>query len=117
MARIHHVALRVADPSRSAAFYAGLLGLGERRREEAAGTLRAVWLDAGGAVVMLERSLRGSGPADGSGHVLALAVEDLAIWEARLHERGIAIDDRTAHTLYFRDPDGHRVALSTHPLA
>ena len=31
---IHHVALRVADPERAAAFYAGVLGLRESRRME-----------------------------------------------------------------------------------
>jgi hypothetical protein len=71
-----------------------------------------VWLEAGGALLMLERALRGEGAAAGSGHLLSFAVDDLALWERRLSEAGIPIDDRTAHTLYVRDPDGHRVGLS-----
>ena len=35
----------------------------------------------------------------------------------RLARAGIPLDDRTEHTLYFRDPDGHRVAVSDHPLS
>ena len=114
--RLHHVALRVADCERAAAFYSGVLGLPERRRLLAEdGTLRAIWLDADGVLLMLERSLRGAGDAGGSGHLLALAVEGLAEWEARLGAARVAVEDRTAHTLYVRDPDGHRVGLSVSP--
>ena len=112
---IHHLALRVADVERSRAFYADVLGLGERRRfEDEGGTLRSVWLAAGPVVVMLERQLKGAGPDTGSGHVLALAVEDLHSWEERLRAAGVRVDDRTAYTLYLRDPDGHRVGLSVY---
>jgi hypothetical protein len=41
-------------------------------------------------------------------------VDDLAAWEARLARAGIPIVDRTAHTLYVHDPDGHRVGLSVY---
>lgn len=113
--RIHHVALRVADCERSAAFYSGLLGLPERRRLLDADGLRSIWLEAEGALLMLERSLRGTGAGEGSGHLLALVVDDLGAWERRLAEGGVPVDDRTAHTLYVRDPDGNRVGLSTYP--
>jgi catechol 2,3-dioxygenase-like lactoylglutathione lyase family enzyme len=114
--RIHHVALRVTDCQQAAAFYGGVLGLRELRRFEETGRLRAVWLALDQGVLMLERSLRGTGPQAGSGHVLSLAVDDLATWEQRLSEAGIAITDRTAHTVFVNDPDGHRVALSIFPL-
>ena len=114
--RIHHLAVRAADPERSAAFYSGVLGLPEVRRREDAEGLRAVWVQAGEAVLMIERSLRGQGPAAGSGHVLAFAVDDLAGWERRLAAAGVPVDDRTEATLFVRDPDGHRVGLSVHRL-
>jgi catechol 2,3-dioxygenase-like lactoylglutathione lyase family enzyme len=114
---IHHVALRVTDPERSLAFYGRLLGLPEVRRSEEDGRVRAVWVRAGDAVVMLERALKGAGPGEGSGHVLAFAVGNLATWEKRLATAGVPITDRTAATLYVRDPDGHRVGLSVFPLA
>lgn len=110
--RIHHVALRVADCARAARFYRDLLGLPELRRRDD-GT--AVWLAAGDAVLMLETALRGAGADAGSGHLLALAVDALGPWEARLAGAGVAIVDRTEHTLYFQDPDGHRVGLSVFP--
>ena len=111
----HHLALRVADVERALAFYTGVLGLTERRRfQEPDGRLRSAWLQAGTLVLMLEQRLRGTGSETGSGHVLAFAVSDLAAWEARLATVGVAIDDRTAQTLFVRDPDGHRVGLSAY---
>jgi glyoxylase I family protein len=109
---IHHLALRVADLERSATFSPDLLGLPVRRRLEDERGLRALWLDAGPVVLMLERELRGRGEASGSGHLLALAVDDLESWGQRLRAAGVTVEDRTEHTLYFRDPDGHRVGLS-----
>ena len=111
---IHHVALRVSDLERARRFYAGVLGLEEDRRFEESGALRSIWLRVGSARLMLERRLKGDGPEAGSGHVLALAVEDLHTWEERLATAGVAIDDRTGATLFVRDPDGHRVALSVY---
>ena len=111
---IHHLALRVSDCERAAAFYSGLLGLPELRRFEDGGRPRSIWLRAGEAVIMLELRLRGSGPDAGSGHLLALAVDNLHEWESRLAAAGVAIDDRTAHTIYVRDPDGHRVGLTVY---
>ena len=112
---IHHLALRVADVERSRAFYSGLLGLRELRRfEDAEDGLRSVWLSAPPAVLMLETQLKGAGPEGGSGHVLALAVHSLHEWEERLQAAGLRIEDRTAYTLYLRDPDGHRVGLSVY---
>jgi catechol 2,3-dioxygenase-like lactoylglutathione lyase family enzyme len=111
---IHHLALRVADLERARAFYSDLLGLPERRRLADERGLRAVWLQAGEALLMLERELRGRGAMSGSAHLLAFAVPDIAPWEEKLRAAGIAIDDRTPHTLFFRDPDGHRVGVSAY---
>jgi catechol 2,3-dioxygenase len=112
--RLHHLALRVSDCERALAFYSGLLGLSEVRRVPEGGAPRAIWLAAGEVVIMLETSLRGAGPPSGSGHVLAFAAAELGAWEERLAAAGIPIDDRTAETLFVRDPDGHRVGLSAY---
>jgi len=113
--RIHHLALRVADVDRAVAFYAGVLGLRAVERPAAAARVDAAWLAAGGTILMLERRLRGRGATAGSGHLLALAVDDLGDWEARLAAAGVVIEDRTRYTLYLRDPDGHRLGLTTFP--
>lgn len=110
--RIHHIALRVRDCERSLAFYSELLGLVETRRSIDVGIVRSVWLRAGDAVLMLERELRGASHGSGSGHVLVLGGCDLVEIEGRLHAAGVSIVDRTDHTIYFLDPDGHRVGVS-----
>jgi hypothetical protein len=37
-----------------------------------------------------------------------------ASWTARLAAAGVAVEAQTEFTLYFRDPDGRRVALSAY---
>src|SRR5262245_38291262 len=112
MARVHHIALRVRDCEVSARFYSQAFGLSELQRLDAEGKLRAVWLGAGGTVLMLEHSLRGSGPSEGSGHVLIFETSSLAEAEKRFERLGIAVKDRTSSTLYVSDPDGHRAGVS-----
>jgi hypothetical protein len=90
----------------------GVLCLSEVKQDSS----RSIWLRAGEAVLMLERSLRGKGEEAGSGHVLAFAAGDLACWQEKLLAAGIPIDDRTDSTIFVRDPDGHRVALSVYPI-
>ena len=114
---IHHVALRVADPEGSLAFYSGVLGLPEVRRFDEGGRVRSIWVRAGDAVVMLEREIKGADPAAGSGHVLVFEVADLPAWADRLARSGYAIADRTDRTVYVLDPDGHRVGLTVYPRA
>ena len=113
--RLHHVALRVADCEASLALYSGVLGLRETRRSQGADGVASVWVQAGEMVLMLERRLRGAGAETGSGHLLAFAVDDLREWELKLAQAGVVVEDRTTHTLYLRDPDGHRLGLTTYP--
>lgn len=54
-------------------------------------------------------------PRRESRELIAFAVEDLAAIETELGALGVAIEDRTTHTLYFRDPDGRRVGVSDYP--
>ncbi len=98
--------------ARSVAFYRDVLGLPVVR--EAA---ERAWLDAGGVVLMVE--LRAAGepsiPA-GSMELVAFRVtdEERRAMGERLVALGIAKDGETAHTLYFRDPDGRRVGVSSY---
>lgn len=114
--RVHHVAIQVHDLERSRTFYVDVLGLRELGRPRDG----AVWLDCAGAVLMLERA-DGAPVADefrtqrAGLHLLALAItpDERAAWEARLAALGAAVIERTAHTLYVRDPEGNRIGLST----
>lgn len=112
--RIHHVALRTDDLARLQRFYVEALGLAVVRRHGD----RSVWLDAGGAIVMLEKREPGEPPipAD-SKEMIAFSLEPdrRAASVDRLERAGVAIEARTPYTLYFRDPDGRRIGLSSYP--
>ena len=111
------MAIRVADPVASLAFYSGVLGLPEVRRAQDEQRVTSIWLRAGDAVLMLEREIKGAGPGAGSGHVLVLEVDDLDDWLGILERAGRHPIARTESTLYVADPDGHRVGLSVYPRA
>lgn len=120
--KFHHLALGARDLERVAAFYRDLLGLREvSRHHEPGGRLRSIWLDLGGPVLMLEhtgepaRRVRGVGAGP---FLLALAAEpsDRLALESSLALSGFPIEARTEHTIYLRDPEGNRVALSSYPL-
>jgi catechol 2,3-dioxygenase-like lactoylglutathione lyase family enzyme len=105
--RIHHVALRTPDVARLERFYSGVLGLTVLRRDDARGS---VWLDADGVVLMLEAADPNEpGVTPGTKDLVAFAVAEKESWRAR-----IVVEAETPHTLYFRDPDGRRVAVSTY---
>ncbi len=113
--RIHHLALRARDPRVTERFYVSVIGMHVRARDDARGS---VWLDAGGAVVMVERAEDGEPPVPtGTKELVAFAIDDLPSWRRRLAGAGVAIEAETPHTLYVRDPDGRRVGLSTYAFA
>ena len=114
--RLHHLAFRTRDVDALEMFYAGVLGLDCVRRDGA----RSVWLAIGDAVLMIERADSGEPSTDSrSMELVALAAQDVAERDAieeRLRARDVVVEARTAHTIYFRDPDGRRVGVSTYPL-
>lgn len=125
--RIIETALYVDDLERAREFYEVKLGLPPMLKT---GTLFAY--DVGGASVLL-LFLRGQSlrtqvsaggsipPHDGSGplHIcFAVDLDELALWDEKLQQQGIAIEgrmswDRGGRSLYFRDPDGHMLELAT----
>lgn len=120
--KLHHIALGARDVQRVASFYCDVLGLAEVARHlDGEGALRAVWLDLAGAVLMVERTREAPRRVDGVGagpFLIALEVtpsqrEEL---ERRLEAAGHAIEARTEHSSYARDPEGNRIALSHYPL-
>jgi catechol-2,3-dioxygenase len=112
---IHHVALRTRDVEALASFYVDVVGL--EATPNAGGD--SVWLRAGRAVVMLERAAPGEPlPPAGAMDFLAFATTaaDKRALVSRLARAQITVEAETAHTLYFRDPDGRRVGASSYPL-
>jgi len=116
--RVHHLAFRTLDVPRLAAFYRGVLGLELNARAAGADTESSVWLSLGTAILMLERRDPGEPELTAqSKELVAFAISpgERPGFEARLAQAGVAIEQRTAFTLYFRDPDGRRVAVSHFP--
>jgi catechol 2,3-dioxygenase-like lactoylglutathione lyase family enzyme len=133
---LHHAALRCRDLERAERFYRDVLGLEVLRRWPRAGSEgggeRSVWLAlGGGGFLALERADAGDGLAEAAAarepfgaapagwHVVALSMDraDRAAWEARLASAGIALEKRTRFSVFFRDPEGNRIALSHWPEA
>lgn len=114
--RVHHLAFRTGDLPRLEAFYVGALGFAVIRRTEG----RSVWLDAGGAIVMLEMREAGEAPYPaGSKELLAFTVEPDSRTRCvdRLTKAGVPVEASTEFTLYVRDPEGRRIGLSSYPAA
>lgn len=118
---LHHLALGASDVERVAAFYRDVFGLVETaRHHHPDGTLRSVWLDLGGAMLMVERTHESPRRVEGVGKgpfLLAFRVKaaQRSQLERELEAAGAEIELRTAHTSYARDPEGNRVAISSYP--
>ena len=110
MLRVHHLALRARDPEALAAFYRDVIGLPLAERQG-----NGIWLRAGDIVLMIERAAPDEpSPDPASLELLAFTRRDLALEGIRAHllAQSVMVEAETLHTLYFRDPEGRRVALS-----
>ena len=118
---LHHLALGTAEVEGLASFYREIFGLAEVSRQlDTDGGLRSIWLELGGALLMIERSSDALRRVDGVGSGLFLMAfrvtrAERARLEGELEARGSPIEGRTAFTSYARDPDGNRLAISHHP--
>ncbi len=121
---LDHVALAVRDVERSAAWYQEVLGL-ERLHEDRFGTFPAI-VGAGITWVALF-PVKDTEPVAISGrkmvdmHHCALRVDESNFEKARadLTRRRISFefqDHEIAHSIYFDDPDGHQIEITTYDL-
>ncbi len=113
--RLHHLALTCRDVPGVADFYARLLGVEElKRHHDEEGSLRSIWLQLEGSILMVERGLP---HAEGGWRLPAfcIASEDREAWGARLREVDAGPLESTLYTLYGHDPEGNLVALSHYP--
>ena len=119
---LHHLALGTRDVAGLSRFYCDVLDLTEvSRHANADGTLRSVWLDLGGPVLMIEHTNEAPRTVVGVGagpFLIAVSVPSAqrAAWETKLQAAGCALESRTEWTSYARDPDGNRIAFSAYPL-
>ena len=121
-----HQALQVTDLAASAAFYTDVLGLTERGDAAGARTIRWFRLGDGREIHLIE--LAEPHVAAEQTH-LALAVQDLDAFAARLRARGvgygswagaageIGVREDGVRQLYVQDPDGHWIEINSPPAA
>ena len=119
---IDHVALAVRDVERAAKWYQDVLGL-RRLHEETWGSFPAV-VGAGGTSLALF-PVQGNDPGDPPGknvitmRHIAFRVDRPNFERAQLDlkRRRIEVafqDHDIAHSIYFRDPDGHELEITTY---
>lgn len=120
--QIDHVALRVRDIQRAAAWYQQVLGL-QRRHQEAWGDL-PIMLGAGQTCIALFAAGHTPAPPDltsvNMSH-LAFRTDGPGLAQARadLEHYGVTYrweDHQISHSIYFQDPDGHRLEITTYDL-
>jgi len=118
--RLDHVSLNVSDRPRSIAWYREILGLEQRgtpRRDD-----WPVFMgDFGACVALFQAHVESPDRAPestGLRHVaFMVGREDLAVAQERLRQRGVEFrfeDHGNAHSLYFPDPDGNVIELTSY---
>jgi len=121
---IDHVALAVSDVEQSAQWYIDVLGF-ERRYDEMWEGI-PTFIGKGNTAIALfpMRNRRSKSPARSTGiRMLHLAFranrENFLGAQQELKKRGIKFefqDHEISHSIYFRDPDGHHLEITTYEL-
>jgi catechol 2,3-dioxygenase-like lactoylglutathione lyase family enzyme len=119
---IDHIAITVRDVERSVAWYCELLGL-QRRHQDAWGSYPAM-VGVGNTLVALfpaggtPESQPPGTDATGLRHFAFRADrKNFAAAQDELRRRGISFhfeDHRISHSIYFSDPDGHQLEITTY---
>ncbi|HJZ62236.1 MAG TPA: VOC family protein [Miltoncostaeaceae bacterium] len=121
---LDHVALMVRDLAASTAWYQEVLGL-ERRFADVWGDVPTILLAGASGVALFPLRDPGAASAPPAGSVamshLAFRTDarGYAAAKAALAARGIEAreeDHLVAHSIYFADPDGHRLEITTYDL-
>lgn len=118
--RIHHVAVRVTDMTRSIAFYERHFGLRVASRDTLASGATIAFLAHEGGTSQLEliEGLSDHHPGDGLVHHVAFQVDDVAATFERLRDAGVALIEAAPQELpngrrlfSCRGPDGERLQV------
>ena len=121
MVSIHHIALGASDVRLVAQFYRDHFGLEEVEQHlHPDGSVRSIWLAAGETVLMIEYietppqdvPLMRQGP-----FLLAFQISEDQREQTRsdFAARGTLMESESPWTMYFRDPEGNRVAVTHYP--
>jgi len=118
LARLDHVSLNVGDRTRSIKWYRDVLGL-EQRNEPTEDAEPVFMGEFGCCIALFQAEVHSPArepESTGLRHV-ALTVDDLDRTQEHLRDHGVDFrfeDHGNAHSVYFRDPDGHTIELTTY---
>lgn len=119
--RIDHVALNVSDMERSIAWYRDVLGM-QRLYEEEWGDSPAMMCAGDACIALFRASVEDPDPPPGGDVLAARHVafrvdrDDFQRAQEELDRRGIGQrfrDHGVTHSIYFQDPDGHQLEITT----
>ncbi|RAL25238.1 glyoxalase [Lujinxingia litoralis] len=119
--RLHHIALGARDVASLADFYQRAFALPEiTQHHYPDGRLRSVWLDLNPGILMVEHTTRTRERAEGvdaGPFLLAFTIDagQRDAMAARLVQLGASLETQSDFSIYARDPEGNRVALSHYP--
>jgi catechol 2,3-dioxygenase-like lactoylglutathione lyase family enzyme len=120
----HHLAIQVRDVEKVTTFYRDVLGFPElKRHHRPDGSLRSVWVEVpGGGFLALEEVTGEPEPGPFRHERPGLFLLAFRITKAgrapaveAFARAGVPLENETRWTVYVRDPEGNRVALSHHP--
>ena len=125
MPALHHIALGAQDIERLADFYQDFFALNALKiHYDNDGELRSIWLDLSPGILMIEKSAHINAPLEdmalGKGpFLLAFTIEekDKEKLLQKLTAQNLPLEGQTDFTLYFRDPEDNRVAISWYALS
>ena len=114
---LDHVAIAVADIEQSAAWYEQVLGFEKQHQGKWGGVPTFVGKGEMGIALFPKKRKESAG----TGSILHFAFgarrEDFLAAQRELKSQGIAFhfeDHQIAHSIYFSDPDGHKVEITTY---
>lgn len=107
---IHHIAIGTLHPSLLADFYLQLPGAKQSKVHYfESGEIRSIWIQLGAVILMLEKG-KNESPKK---LVFSLENSNQTAWKEFLTT--ISVLERTEFTVYFEDPDGNGLGLSSYP--
>ena len=119
---IDHVALSVLDVERAAQWYIDVLGF--KRLHEGIWDGVPIFIGKGTTALALFPAKPGAGSASDEIRMLHLALRanrrNFLVAQEELKRRGIDFvfqDHEISHSIYFRDPDGHRLEITTYEVS